>query len=237
MTNHPTLEPTDTARLSADEPSGALATAALAELVCADHELLRAEFDALISANFPDTTECRQRLAPIVPVTAGTDWAPRRCIALLSHPPEREGLTGAQHLRARQRGPPPRTGDSADPRHNKPTGNSQADRRWSISRHDTGRGLRGPRGHRSPCERGDPGAIPRRHAQCLHGEPDGDRARPMRNPTGRWPRRRALPCAGGPRPACGVPRGPPALCGCDITSRPARDPHEAWGTEWALRGT
>jgi hypothetical protein len=222
MTNHPTLEPTDTARLSADEPSGALATAALAELVCADHELLRAEFDALISANFPDTTECRQRLAPIVPVTAGTDWAPRRCIALLSHPPEREGLTGAQHLRARQRGPPPRTGDSADPRHNKPTGNSQADRRWSISRHDTGRDLRGPRGHRSPCDGAiqvlSPGATP--NASTANRTVTAPGPCEIRQADGPAGARSPAPAGLGPRAACPEDHQPCAAA--TSTSRPAR---------------
>jgi len=46
MTEHPTLGPTDTMHLGADEPSAAAdITAAFTDLVCADHELLRAEFE------------------------------------------------------------------------------------------------------------------------------------------------------------------------------------------------
>ena len=64
MTEHPTLEPTDIVHLRAGEPSAAAdTTATFTDLVCADHELLRAEFDAIITANFPDAADGTQRAA------------------------------------------------------------------------------------------------------------------------------------------------------------------------------
>jgi len=48
MTDHRTLEPTAAGRIRAGEPVAAAAFAALAELICAEDELLRTEFDAII---------------------------------------------------------------------------------------------------------------------------------------------------------------------------------------------
>jgi hypothetical protein len=70
MTDHPTLEPTAAVRIRAGEPGGAAAVAAFADLVCADHELLRAEFDAIIAANFPGAAEHGH---PLGPHTTGGD--------------------------------------------------------------------------------------------------------------------------------------------------------------------
>ena len=116
MTEHPTLGPTDTVHLRADEPSAAAditaditvdIPAAFTDLVCADHELLRAEFDAIITANFPDAAENAQRLDPTVPIATRTDrGTPRRWPTPPSQHPQRSGAAGAQHLPARQRGPP-----------------------------------------------------------------------------------------------------------------------------------
>ena len=73
MTDHPTVQPTATVRLDADERANAAeTTAAFVDLICADHELLRAEFDAIIAANLPDTAGDEQRLAPARRVTTAT---------------------------------------------------------------------------------------------------------------------------------------------------------------------
>ena len=108
MTEHPTLEPTDTVRLRAGDPTVAAdTTAALTDLVCADHELLRAEFDAIITANFPDAADGTQRHHPTRPVVLGLGRGARRDAATPSaRRAQRGGTAGAQHPRARQRGPP-----------------------------------------------------------------------------------------------------------------------------------
>jgi hypothetical protein len=108
MTEHPTLGPTDTVHLRAGEPSAAAdTTAAFTDLVCADHELLRAEFDAIIAANFPDAADGTQRRCPTRPVVPGTGrGAPRDAPTPSAHGAQRGGTAGAQHPRARQRGPP-----------------------------------------------------------------------------------------------------------------------------------
>jgi hypothetical protein len=107
MTEHPTLGPTATVHLRADEPSAAAnTTAAFTVLVCADHELLRAEFDAIITANFPDTAADTQRSRP-ARVMPGTDRAvPRDAPTPSAHRAQRGGAADAQHPRARQRGSP-----------------------------------------------------------------------------------------------------------------------------------
>ena len=112
MTEHPTLEPTDTVHLRAGEPTAAAdTTAAFADLVCADHELLRAEFNAIIAANFPDAADGAQRRRPTRPVMTGTGRVPRaRRSGPVSAPCTRGGAAGAQHPRARQRGPRPDPG-------------------------------------------------------------------------------------------------------------------------------
>ena len=110
MTDHPTLEPTTAAvRIRAGEASGAAAApSAFADLVCADHELLHAEFDAIIAANFPGAAERGHRLGPDTTVVAVTERvSEHRCPAPSDRRPGRGRAGGVQGLRARQRAPPP----------------------------------------------------------------------------------------------------------------------------------
>jgi hypothetical protein len=121
MTDHPTVEPTATVRLCADgRANAAETTAAFVDLICADHELLRAEFDAIIAANLPDTAGNEQRLAPAHTVTTATaPLPPHRGRALAAAHPRRDSRDRPQNLRARQRGPPvraPHQSESVDPR-------------------------------------------------------------------------------------------------------------------------
>jgi len=107
MTDHPTLEPTPAVRTRAGEPSGAAPAGAFVDVVCADHELLDAEFNAIIAANFPDAAGGGQRLRPGTAVTTATRRVSARRI--LAGPIRRtvRGCAGAaRSLRARQRGPP-----------------------------------------------------------------------------------------------------------------------------------
>ena len=108
MTEHPTLEPTDIVHRRTGEPSAAAdTTATFTDLVCADHELLRAEFDAIIAANFPDAADGTQHRRPIRPVVPGMGrGAPRDAPTPSAHRAQRGGTAGAQHPPARQRGPP-----------------------------------------------------------------------------------------------------------------------------------
>jgi hypothetical protein len=53
-------------------------TAVFAELVCADSELLRAEFDAIVAANFPAELGLPAPRGPHRPVGVGAALAPRR---------------------------------------------------------------------------------------------------------------------------------------------------------------
>src|SRR3954454_5259138 len=101
MTEHPTLGPTDTIHLRADEPSAAAdITAAFTDLVCADHELLRAEFDAIITANFPDAADGTQRHPPTHPGVPRTDrGAPRDDPTPSPHRAQRGGTAAAQYPR------------------------------------------------------------------------------------------------------------------------------------------
>mgnify|MGYP001187261299 CR=1 FL=1 len=110
MTDHPTVEPTATVRLDADERANAAeTTAAFVDLICADHELLRAEFNAIIAANLPDTAGDEQRLAPARRVTTATaPLPPHRGRALAAAHPRRDGRDRPQNLRAHQRSPPVR---------------------------------------------------------------------------------------------------------------------------------
>jgi hypothetical protein len=83
--------------------------AVFAELVCADPELLQAEFDALIAANFPPEDGSRSRNPPRQPGPTGTDRAAPVPPAVPSprsgpHPGPR-GRTGTDPA-ARERGPP-----------------------------------------------------------------------------------------------------------------------------------
>ena len=72
MTDHPTLEPPPpcaSARVNQQAPRAA----AFADLVCADHELLHAEFDAIIAANFPGAAEHGHPCRPDTTVIATTE--------------------------------------------------------------------------------------------------------------------------------------------------------------------
>jgi hypothetical protein len=107
MTDHPTPEPTAAVRVRAGEPSGAAPAAAFVDVVCADDELLYAEFDAIIAATFPNIAGHGQQLRPAPAVTTTTRPRPA-CPAPAR--PVRQAVRGrggaAQTLRARQRGPP-----------------------------------------------------------------------------------------------------------------------------------
>ncbi|WP_433295997.1 hypothetical protein ACQPZQ_14860 [Pseudonocardia sp. CA-142604] len=121
MSDHPTVEPAATVRLRADEwANAAEITAAFVDLICADHELLRAEFNAIIAANLPDAAGDQQRLAPARTVTTVTGpLPPHRRRALAAAHSRRDSCDRPQNLRARQRGPPvraPHRSDSVDPR-------------------------------------------------------------------------------------------------------------------------
>lgn len=137
MIEHPTFEPTDTVRLHHGTPSGAAdTTAAFADLVCSDHELVRAEFDAIITANFPDPADGTQRDHPPRTVATRTPRAaPRGAAAPSSHRPERGSVAGGQHPQARQRGPPVVRHDT--PAGRQPPfpqgrgGDRSTDRRWT----------------------------------------------------------------------------------------------------------
>lgn len=107
MTDHPTLEPTSAVRNRAGEPSGVPPAAAFVDVICADHELLDAEFNAIIAANFPDAARGGQLLRPGTAVTTATRRVPARRMAAGSIRGAVRGCAGAAHnLRARQRGPP-----------------------------------------------------------------------------------------------------------------------------------
>ena len=108
MTEHPTLGPTDTVHLHAAAPSAPAETPApVTNLGSADHELLRAECDPSIAANFPDAADGTQRRRPTRPVVPGTGrGAPRDAPTPSAHRAQRGGTASAQHPRARQRGPP-----------------------------------------------------------------------------------------------------------------------------------
>ena len=107
MTDHPTLEPAAAVRVRAGEPSGAALATAFVDVVCADHELLHAEFDAIIAANFPDAAGRGQRRRPGTAVTTATRRVSSRRMPTgpVRHA-VRGGAGAAQNLRARQRGPP-----------------------------------------------------------------------------------------------------------------------------------
>ena len=108
MTDHHTLEPAAAVRIRAGEPGVA---AAFADLVCADDELLHAEFDAIIAANFPGAAEHGHPLGPDTPVVVTTERVfPRRWPTPPGRRPGRGSATAVQKLRARQRGPPTRVG-------------------------------------------------------------------------------------------------------------------------------
>ena len=108
MTEHHTLD-----RLPPERrvPEPADTGAALVELLCADSELLRVEFDGIIAASFPPGDGQRSRRPP---------RRPARCAADLSGAPPAGRLTGAvrgpgrtrraaagdPRARARERSPP-----------------------------------------------------------------------------------------------------------------------------------
>jgi hypothetical protein len=108
MAEHLILEPTAIVYLHRRDPSGAAnTTAAFADLVCSDQELLRAEFDAIVTANFPDSDDGTQRRRPPRAVATRTHRvAARGAAAPALHGFDRGGDTGGQRPQARQRGPP-----------------------------------------------------------------------------------------------------------------------------------
>lgn len=93
-----------------DLATGAGGDAAFGDLVCADDDLLRTEFDAIVAANFPDRADGRPgRRTAAAPVLVGTARLPERDDGFRPpHPPVPPGPTGVPLRRqARQRGPPP----------------------------------------------------------------------------------------------------------------------------------
>ena len=157
MIGHLTLEPTAPDRTAVEATAtGALlhaggpsrdAAATWADLVCADRELLAAEFDAIITANVPDSADGPRPDDRSVPVLTGTGlvppcrarhpyapWPPRGVRTVAPHP----------HPRPRERGPPPhdaRTGTrpAAPPLRGRPLpiGHACGDRHVSWIRHLT----------------------------------------------------------------------------------------------------
>jgi hypothetical protein len=78
------------------------ADAAFADLICADQEWLRAEFDALISASFGAPPERQRPAPPPVPPSGGPGWPVLPAVASAvgpAHP-----VSGPGHRR--QRSPP-----------------------------------------------------------------------------------------------------------------------------------
>ena len=118
MTDHPILEPTAAVRVRAGELSGAAPAAAFVDVACADHELLRAQFDAIIAANFPpDADDGPQPSVPSGSVVTGTARGARPPGPTPLSPRRRrdEGRPGPPDPQARERGPP-RPGGSRGPR-------------------------------------------------------------------------------------------------------------------------
>jgi hypothetical protein len=106
MSDLPALE--DAARELLD-PAPADASPVFAELICADNELLWAEFEALMAANYPPSA-ARGRLRPNRP--RRIDWAPQASRRIFSSRPESlpqlaDRMVWADDGRAaRERGPP-----------------------------------------------------------------------------------------------------------------------------------
>jgi len=76
------------------------------EALRADRGLLRAEFDALIAANFPDAVERPQRLPPRRAGAVAVEMAPWRPEDPTSHAAPTPAGTPSGHVIARERGPP-----------------------------------------------------------------------------------------------------------------------------------
>jgi hypothetical protein len=158
MTDHPTLQPTAAARVRAGEPPGAAPAAAFVDLVCADHELLHAEFDAIIAANFPDVACHGQRPASDAATTTRPRPA-RRAPACPGRPAVQARAAVVQNLQARQRGPPGVTRGRPGRRNVKDTPRKGG---GGIDRHPphTSEGAQAPARHDHPATR-RPRAAPR----------------------------------------------------------------------------
>jgi hypothetical protein len=114
MTGHSTLGPATTVAVCSGAADDATTTALFADLVCADHELLRAEFDAIITANFPDPAEGPQPPVPARAVATVTDRDPsQRRAAGYGSPRPGRGIAGTPHPQPRERAPP--TGTAIGP--------------------------------------------------------------------------------------------------------------------------
>lgn len=133
MTEHSTLVRTALVRtvshrkatpvvVHAGGPSGdAAAAATFVDLVCADHELVAAEFDAIITANFPEAAAGPRSHDRSVRALTGTDLiAPWAAHAWSSWRPPGGAGRIPQHLCPRERGPPG-TRAAAAPRIVEPT--------------------------------------------------------------------------------------------------------------------
>lgn len=106
MTGHLAVAPAAARAVSVHGSRDMDTAAAFADLVCADHELLRAEFEAIVAANFPDAAP-GQGLRPTGTVRSRTGWMPpRHCPVWCSGRPGPGGVAGLPDVHARQRGPP-----------------------------------------------------------------------------------------------------------------------------------
>lgn len=99
-----TTEPADVV-VHADDPADA-ATATFAELVCADDDLLRAEFDSIVAANFPGPADRPRPCRPGAVVASTTERESHG--ACIRHPRTPSGASRVRAHRppARERGPP-----------------------------------------------------------------------------------------------------------------------------------
>ncbi|GAA1294386.1 hypothetical protein GCM10009609_74610 [Pseudonocardia aurantiaca] len=106
MTEHPVLDRPTACPPPRDRPA---ATAEFVDVVCADGELLRAEFDAIIAANFPPEAGQACEDPPRRPAPPLCDRAhPERSRSTgRGRRPDRTAIRAARRHRARQRGPPP----------------------------------------------------------------------------------------------------------------------------------
>ncbi len=117
MADHNTLDPALVHARYGEPPGVAAPDPAYLDAVWADHDLLRAEFDQIIAANFPDVAGSGRRTHPVVTVGTRTPPRPtRRTRSGLPHPPGQDRIDATLRQRARQRSPPaPRSGAGTHP--------------------------------------------------------------------------------------------------------------------------
>jgi len=110
MIGHPVLETTALVDSCTDEPAGAAApTGTFIDLVCADHDLLAAEFTAIIAANFAAVAGTGCRLPRAGTTRTATSVVVRRRGPGFLEQPVQGRAANRTDPRARQRSPPTRT--------------------------------------------------------------------------------------------------------------------------------